>query len=233
MTCNCGVQCKDKDAVKEAAKTALVRAPPAASAHGFVAKKFMPKGGFPTDFGEQAACVLDKTEAVLDLLAEMKSCNAWDGAVGKSCYPESVAHLVRHTEMCCEGREHFVLWGSDTFCEMGIGQFVHGLRVHLKPLLSKCVKSPASCAASSKHAQTRIAKVLQDGLVAASKLFSKAKPGDMTPAAKQLLHTCASSHVSYKTADERTWHDVKCLRKEVNDVDARQHVVPKEDTRRL
>ena len=69
-----------------------------------------------------------------------------------------------------------------------------------------------------------IARVLRDGLSAASKLFSKSKPGDMTPAAKKLLHTCSNG--------SGVQHDVKCFANVIDDVGGRQHVIPKEDTRR-
>ena len=40
-----------------------------ASAHAYVAKIFRPATGFATSQGEQAACLLDKTQAYADLVA--------------------------------------------------------------------------------------------------------------------------------------------------------------------
>ena len=105
VTCNCNTCNSATMPPKLAgtAKAAKIAVPKiASSAHGFTPSKFKPAGGFPSDFGEQGACVLDKGEAVLELLVAMNQCSAWQGEVGTLCYKESISHLYKHTEMCCE-----------------------------------------------------------------------------------------------------------------------------------
>ena len=104
-TCNCD------DCTKAQIQMHLL---PSASAHGFTPATYEPTGGFPTSFGEQAACVLDKAEAVIDLVPAMFYCKEFNEKVGDPCYMHSISHLVGHLEQCCEGRTHFVLWKSDT-----------------------------------------------------------------------------------------------------------------------
>lgn len=169
----------------------------AASAHGFTPDKFTPKGGFPSDFGEQAACILDKGEAVLDLLVAMNTCSAWGGKVGTICYKESIGHLHRHAEMCCEGREHFVMWTSDLTCEKAIAPFLSRLTKSLAGPFHKCV-SPVGTegrrsACSSLRALSGyniFAELLAEATKAAHLLYQKGTPDDMTPAARDALKLC-------------------------------------------
>ena len=183
QTCNC----------EKCAKPALR----AASAHGFTPDKFTPKGGFPSDFGEQAACILDKGEAVLDLLVAINTCSAWGGKVGTICYKESIGHLHRHAEMCCEGREHFVMWTSDLTCEKAIAPFLSRLTKSLAGPFHKCV-SPVGTegrrsACSSLRALSGyniFAELLAEATKAAHLLYQKGTPDDMTPAARDALKLC-------------------------------------------
>ena len=72
---------------------------PASSSHGFTPSSFVPTGGFPTEFGEQAACVLDKAEAVVDIVPAMLNCKQWHHTVGEACYALPVEHLIKHLSL--------------------------------------------------------------------------------------------------------------------------------------
>ena len=182
QTCNC----EDCDKVKAAnPKKHLVL--PASSAHGFTPSNYKPDGGFPTDVGEQAACVLDKAEAVVDVVPEMLNCKEWHHEIGEPCYALPIEHLVKHTEACCEGREHFVLWDSDTLCEKNIAQFVHHLKSWAAPIFDKCAlhgDASACTQLKTKNTYNHFATLLEQGIAAAKALYAKGKPGDLTEAAK-------------------------------------------------
>ena len=198
-TCNCA-QCTSEQKAKDLL--------PAATAHGFVSKKLTPKGGFPTDYGEQAACILDKAEAVLDLLPAMFVCDSWDEDVGETCYPESIDHLVRHTQMCCEGREHFVLWKSDVMCEKKVASFNYLLRTRVKPLFDKCVnKGKKFTKKECSDLPTRTtwntwATIIRNAFSAANDLYAQGDPKDKTPAAKAMLKLCLPEMTDDKNAYE-------------------------------
>jgi hypothetical protein len=161
-------------------------------AHGFTAAAFTPAGGFASDTGEQAACVLDKAHAVLDLLIGIHICDQWDDGPGAACYPESIRHLARHTEMCCEGREHFVLWKSDLACEKSIAPFLERLREKVQPRFSKCVVRTKGSAqrCSWRWADVQFPLLLHEGTAAARSLYSRGKPGDKTKRAQEALDVC-------------------------------------------
>jgi hypothetical protein len=185
-TCNC-------DPCDEVKKTNPSIKLPASSSHGFTPAEYKPAGGFPTDFGEQAACVLDKAEAIVDLTPALQNCAKWDGKLGDPCYPESISQLIKHTEMCCEGREHFVLWKSDTFCEKRIAKLTKHLKNWAEPLFKTCIKQndATSCAKlKSEGTYNHFAMMLREGLMAAKDLYAKGKPGDKTPAAEAFLKIC-------------------------------------------
>ena len=78
---------------------------PASSSHGFVSRLFHPRHSFESSQGEQAACVLDKTQAFIDLVVDVFKCTKWSGKVGESCYPLSGEHLVQHVQDHSHGQE--------------------------------------------------------------------------------------------------------------------------------
>ena len=206
MTCNCqectatGMAATAAPAAVTAGTTtpASTAAPaahlqmPAASAHGYMNKLYAPEGGFPTDYGEQGACVLDKAGAILDLVPAFFRCDKFDAQVGEPCYAESIIHLARHTDTCCEGREHFVLWASDTFCETRVAVLTHKLRAFSMQYFAKCVGGDAKACAALRSESTfkSMASVLSVALSTARELYAKGKPGDLTPAAKAFLKVC-------------------------------------------
>lgn len=191
-TCNCD-SC---EAVKKTKPTVKL---PASSSHGFTPTVFKPAHGFPTDYGEQAACILDKAEAIVDLTPALVNCEKWDEPLGSPCYPESITHLIKHTEMCCEGREHFVLWKSDTFCEKRIAKLIQHLSQWAQPLFLKCVHhgdKDACATLKSQGTYNHFAKMLEEGIAAAKDLYAKGKPGDKTEAASAFLNVCVPEATS-------------------------------------
>jgi len=186
QTCNCD-DCTDGDKADD--PPSLL---PAASAHGYMNKLYAPAGGFPTDFGEQGACVLDKAGALLDLVPAFFKCDKWDGTVGEACFAESIDHLAKHTDACCEGREHFVLWQSDTFCEKRVAVFTRRLRAFGANHFAKCIAGDAAACAGlrSEAIFGTMANILTLALSTARDLYGKGKPADQTPAAKAFLKVC-------------------------------------------
>ena len=186
-TCNCG-KC-----TKVQVDEQLL---PSASSHGFTPAAFTPHAGFTTSFGEQAACVLDKAEAVIDLVPATFLCTKFSAQVGDPCYAESIKHLIHHTEMCCEGREHFVLWKSDVKC----GELIAGMTQHLQdwinPVWTKCVKNgdADACKELKTEAQfNKFAQILEEGLAAAKALYAHSDSGELTAAAKAFVDICVPS----------------------------------------
>jgi len=184
-TCNCA-SCEEVQKTRPTVKL------PASSSHGFTPTVFKPAGGFPTDFGEQGACVLDKAGALLDLVPAFFKCDKWDGTVGEACFAESIDHLAKHTDACCEGREHFVLWQSDTFCEKRVAVFTRRLRAFGANHFAKCIAGDAAACAGlrSEAIFGTMANILTLALSTARDLYGKGKPADQTPAAKAFLKVC-------------------------------------------
>lgn len=199
QTCNCD-DCTDGDKAED--PPSLL---PAASAHGYMNRLYAPAGGFPTDYGEQGACVLDKAGALLDLVPAFFKCDKWDGTVGEACFAESIDHLAKHADGCCEGREHFVLWQSDTFCEKRVAVFTRRLRAFGANHFAKCVAGDAAACAGlrSEAVFGTMAGVLTLALACARDLYGKGKPADQTPAAKAFLKVCVP------TATPDNWHALK------------------------
>jgi hypothetical protein len=165
---------------------------PASSSHGFVSRLFHPRHSFESSQGEQAACVLDKTQAFIDLVVDVFKCTKWSGKVGEACYPLSGEHLVQHVEACCQGREHMVLWKSDRTCEQGIGEFVSLFTRVFLPHFKGCVSGQRRACNSLQSAagQVTVASILRVGLTAAQVLYAGGHKHDMTEAAHAWLGIC-------------------------------------------
>ena len=167
-------------------------AAPASSSHGFVSRLFHPRGRFQSSKGEQAACVLDKTQAFIDLVVDVFKCTTWDGIAGEPCYPHAAEHLAAHVESCCQGREHMVLWRSDAACASATGEFVGLLRRVFLPNFKGCVQgAPGACAAiKSAAGQVTVASILKTGLAAAQTMYTGGHKHDITRAAHAWLQIC-------------------------------------------
>jgi len=172
---------------------------PLPSAHGYVSALFHPKKGFSTSEGEQAACLLDKTQAYADLIVALFKCKNWHDRAGGACYADAGMHLVSQITRCCEGREHMVLWASNVKCDEAAETFLKGFKSHFLPGFEGCVEEggqSSSCDKLRGNSEVH-GYVLRLGLQAAQTLYAAGKPSDLTKAARQWLHVCdASSGVS-------------------------------------
>ena len=101
----------------------------------YVQPLFRPKGGFHTAYGEMAACVLGKAEAVLDTLYSMTHCSEdqWTDEKGSDCYVNTVRDLNKDIGQCCAGYEHIVLFEMEATCDAAVLPLLDPIRQFLKP----------------------------------------------------------------------------------------------------
>ena len=172
--------------------------PPASSAHENVAKIFRPAAGFATSQGEQAACLLDKTQAYAHLVAAVFKCKVWHSKIGQPCYAGAGDHLVTDIVQCCEGHEHVALSTSNIGCDEKVEKFLKPYKADFLPGFEGCVREGADSSSCDLLRSGRgcimHASVLQAGLHAAKKLYHHAPKKDLTPAAEQWLHVCDFDH---------------------------------------
>eukprot|EP00937_MAST-01D_sp_MAST-1D-sp2_P004760 g4760.t1 len=201
------IECNCDDCLKGNFGTDLL---PAASSHGFTPAQYQPDGGFPSSYGEQGACVLDKAEAVVELMPAMFFCPKFNTKEGDPCYMHSIRNVANKLMACCDGREHFVLWKSDTKCGSEIAQ-MHQYITFLQPLWDTCasevVNNQVACKAiQTKSVYNKFALILEDGLRAARELYKLGKEEDKTEEAKSFLKSC-----SKKATSDISWEAIKVM----------------------
>ena len=122
----------------------------------YVQPLFRPKNGFRTAYGEMAACVLGKAEAVLDTLYSMTHCKSdqWTDEKGSDCYMNTVKDLNKDIGQCCAGYEHIVLFEMEATCDAAVLPILDPIRQFLKPAWITCQRHPEQCAKVTKKYDT-------------------------------------------------------------------------------
>ena len=175
-------------------------------------KELRPKNGYETSVGEQAACVLDKSMKLIEILYAFKRCHRFDQPRGKLCYGGVAEDLTSDATKCCEGNEHIVLPHSQTRCKRGIAPWLGAIRKVLLPrLLPKANENNDAeelhpqkwSAAQQARDQALILPIFQLGLDTARVLYGRdsEQAADLTDAAGSLLHLCSDPSVDCHDMD--------------------------------
>ena len=77
----------------------------AAAKHYATRPEFKPPGGFKSVYSEMGACLLDKTELLVDIVYQMATCTTYESFRGSQCFRDTAGDFSKHLRMCCVGRQ--------------------------------------------------------------------------------------------------------------------------------
>lgn len=167
--------------------------------------EFRPKAGYASAWGEQAACVLDKSMRFIEVLYALKKCRIWeDNKPANICYEGLLPDLAAAFRSCCEGSEHVPFRKTLARCKGMIMPITRQIESELDPLLAKkmATNDNDSQGADATFAddQQAVLPAFQQGIEIAKLMYNKdvskltdpeSHPfGDLTPAAAHMLNIC-------------------------------------------
>ena len=164
--------------------------------------EFRPKAGYASAWGEQAACVLDKSMRFIEVLYALKKCRAWTSGVSTICYKGLLPDLADAFRSCCEGSEHVPFRKSLARCKGMIMPITRTIEKELDPLLLEKMKTNPRNGGEEefKTDEEAVLPAFQTGIEIAKLMYDKdvsrltdpeSHPfGDLTPASAHMLNLC-------------------------------------------
>jgi hypothetical protein len=199
-------------------RRAALPPPPNQTVVVHIANQLVPSGGFRSNMGEIAACVLEQSKAIVNVARAMGSCRAYSHGAKDGCDVGLVATAIADVQSCCFVKSIDLGSPSVMQCQSTISLHLVTQLKKLSVEFGRCTASPSLC--SSDRAEFRdclqhffignhfqgtkcqaaimpIVTAYSSAMMAASKLYTwsgdKRGAADTSAAAKAMIAKCVGN----------------------------------------